>query len=179
MQKVVVLTKEQIEQQLRSITHQIVGRNSNLEDVALVGIRTGGAFLAYRIRDMVNSIYKINLPVGVLDITLYRDDWSRIGPVPKVGKTEIPFPIDDKVVILVDDVLFTGRTIRAAMDALMDMGRPKRIQVAVLVDRGENSRELPIVANFVGITLDVSLNQRINVYLKEKGFEDQVVIEGE
>jgi pyrimidine operon attenuation protein/uracil phosphoribosyltransferase len=176
-QKVTILDGRQIEEQLRSICHQILGKNPSLEGLALVGIRTGGAILAQRLAQMLTGLYGLDIPVGILDITLYRDDWSRIGPAPKVGKTEIPFDVDQKVIVLVDDVLFTGRTIRAAMDALMDMGRPKKIQVAVLVDRGERTRELPIVANHVGVVLDVPPGQRVNVYLKEMGYIDHVAIE--
>lgn len=113
--------------------------------------------------------------MGVLDITLYRDDWTRISHKPLVGKTELPGSIDDQEVLLVDDVLFTGRTVRAALDALMDYGRPKRIRLAVLVDRG--GRELPICPDFVGLTVELPLEQRVNVYLKEMGREDAVAIE--
>jgi pyrimidine operon attenuation protein/uracil phosphoribosyltransferase len=116
-------------------------------------------------------------PLGVLDITLYRDDWTRIGPTPVVGKTELPFSVNDKIVILVDDVLFTGRTVRAAMDALIDYGRPKKIELVILVDRGENNRELPITANYVGWVWDTGPEETINVYLKEEGFHDHVAIE--
>jgi len=114
----------------------------------------------------------------VLDITLYRDDWTRIGPKPQVGKTDLPFSIDEKTIILVDDVLFTGRTVRAAMDALMDFGRPKRIELFTLVDRGDGDRELPIKANYIGGIWSISLDETINVYLEEAGFEDHVAIEG-
>jgi pyrimidine operon attenuation protein/uracil phosphoribosyltransferase len=115
--------------------------------------------------------------VGILDVTLYRDDWTRIGPTPVVGKTELPFSIDDKTIILVDDVLFTGRTVRASMDALIDFGRPRRIELAVLVDRGDRVRELPIKADYVGGVRNTSVDETINVYLEEEGFEDHVTIE--
>jgi pyrimidine operon attenuation protein/uracil phosphoribosyltransferase len=116
-------------------------------------------------------------PLGVLDITLYRDDWTRIGPTPKVGKTELPFSVDDKTIVLIDDVLFTGRTVRAAMDALMDYGRPKKIELAILIDRGDGDRELPIRANYVGVECSIAPHETINVYLKEAGFDDHVTIE--
>lgn len=177
LQKVTVLGERELEEQIHSLCHQILAKNPDTEDVAIVGIRTGGAILASRIKEVLKQTYGLEIPLGILDITLYRDDWSRISYVPKVGKTEIPFSVDDKTIILVDDVIFTGRTIRAAMDALMDMGRPKKIRVAVLVDRGEKSRELPIVANYVGVTLDVPKNQTVNVYLKEMGYTDHVAIE--
>jgi pyrimidine operon attenuation protein / uracil phosphoribosyltransferase len=114
----------------------------------------------------------------VLDINLYRDDWTRIGPNPKLESTEITFSIDDKTIILVDDVLFTGRTTRAAMDALIDFGRPKKIELAVLIDRGKEQRNLPIMANYVAKEWQTSGNDTVNVYLKENGFHDQVVVEG-
>lgn len=143
--------------------------------LVVVGIRTGGAFLAQRLADLLSRRALAPLKVGVLDITLYRDDWTRISHKPLVGKTELPGSIDDQEVLLVDDVLFTGRTVRAALDALMDYGRPKRIRLAVLVDRG--GRELPICPDFVGLTVELPLEQRVNVYLKEMGREDAVAIE--
>lgn len=176
-QKVIILGEREVDEQIHSLCHQILAKNPDTEGLAIVGIRTGGAMLAGRIRDALLTTYKLDLPLGILDITLYRDDWSRIAHVPKVGKTDIPFDVDDKVIILVDDVIFTGRTIRAAMDALIDMGRPQKIRVAVLVDRGEKARELPIVANYVGITLDVPADKTVNVYLKEMGQPDHVAIE--
>jgi len=113
----------------------------------------------------------------VLDINLYRDDWTRTRPQPKLGSTEYSLSIDDKIVILVDDVLYTGRTIRAAMDALIDFGRPKKIELAVLIDRGEEQRELPIMAHYVAKEWQTSGNATVNVYLKENGPHDQVVVE--
>jgi pyrimidine operon attenuation protein/uracil phosphoribosyltransferase len=144
-------------------------------DLVVVGIRTGGAYLAQRLADLLSRRAPTPLKVGVLDITLYRDDWTRISHKPLVGKTELPGSIDDQEVLLVDDVLFTGRTVRAALDALMDYGRPKRIRLAVLVDRG--GRELPICPDFVGLTVDLPPEQRVNVYLREMGQEDAVAIE--
>ncbi len=172
-----ILEKEDIEEKIRAISGQIVAKYPDLENVVLVGIRTGGAFLATRFQKVIASLTGIEIPVGVLDITLYRDDWTRIGPSPRVGKTELPFSVDDKTVILVDDVLFTGRTVRAAMDALVDYGRPKKIELAVLVDRGEQYRELPISPNYVGGIWPTSPEQTINVYLREAGFVDHVAIE--
>jgi pyrimidine operon attenuation protein/uracil phosphoribosyltransferase len=148
-----------------------------MEDVVLVGIRTGGAFLAGRLRENIARQHVPAPPLGVLDITLYRDDWTRIDPAPRVGKTELPFSVDDKTIILVDDVLCTGRTVRAAMDALMDYGRPRRIELAILVDRGDENRELPITANYVGGVWPTTSNQTINVYLEETGHDDHVAIE--
>jgi pyrimidine operon attenuation protein / uracil phosphoribosyltransferase len=177
MSKTIILKKEDVFDSIQSIAGQIVKNNRPMDDIVLVGIRTGGAFLAARLQE---AIGRLNAPVpliGILDITLYRDDWTRIGPTPVVGKTELPFSLDDKTVVLVDDVLFTGRTVRAAMDALMDYGRPKKIELAILVDRGEGCRELPIMANYVGGVWDTAPNETINVYLKEEGFDDHAAIE--
>jgi len=175
--KKVILDQKDIAQALKRIAREIVSKHKSLEDIVLVGIRTGGAFLAFRLRDEISKEDEEKPPTGVLDINLYRDDWTRIGPNPKLGSTEIPFSIDDKIVILFDDVLFTGRTVRAAMDALIDFGRPKKIELAVLVDRGEKQRELPIKANYVAKEWQTSGRDTINVYLKEQGFHDQVVVE--
>jgi pyrimidine operon attenuation protein/uracil phosphoribosyltransferase len=177
MRKTVILNEENISGTLQEIARRILESNSSMEDVVLVGIRTGGAFLAGRLQEAVARLNAPTPPLGILDITLYRDDWTRIGPIPVVGKTELPFSVDDKTVILVDDVLFTGRTVRAAMDALMDYGRPKKIELAILVDRGEDTRELPIVANYVGGVWNTAPEETINVYLKEAGFNDHVAIE--
>ena len=175
--KKVILNQKDLEQALKGIARQIISKHKSLEDIVLVGIRTGGAFLAFRLRDEISREDEEKQPTGVLDINLYRDDWTRIGPNPKLGGTEIPFSIDDKIVILIDDVLFTGRTVRAAMDALIDFGRPKRIELAVLVDRGEEQRELPIKANYVAKEWQTSGSDTINVYLEEQGFRDRVVVE--
>ena len=177
MKKTVILNEQKISSAIQKIAQQIIENNGSLEDVVLVGIRTGGAFLAARIQKAIASLNLPAPPLGILDITLYRDDWTRIGTTPVVGKTELPFSVDDKIVILVDDVLYTGRTVRAAMDALMDYGRPKRIELAILIDRGEGHRELPITANYVGGICGTTADETINVYLKEAGFHDHVVIE--
>lgn len=177
MKRQVILTREEIAERIRRIAEDIVLRNPSTDDVVLVGIRTGGAFLAARLQEVIDSIKGSKPPSGVLDITLYRDDWTRIAPKPIVGKTELPCPIEDKTVILVDDVLFTGRTVRAAMDALIDYGRPRRIELAILADRGDGDRELPIMANYVGGVWATSPHETINVYLEEEGFEDLVTIE--
>jgi pyrimidine operon attenuation protein/uracil phosphoribosyltransferase len=173
----IILNQKDIRQVLKMIAQQITSRYMSRGDTVLVGIRTGGAFLAFRLRDQISGKDDEKVPTGVLDINLYRDDWTRIGPNPKIGSTEIPFSIDDKIVILVDDVLFTGRTVRAAMDALMDFGRPKKIELAVLVDRGEEQRELPIKATYVAKECRAAGSDTVNVYLKEQGFRDRVVVE--
>jgi pyrimidine operon attenuation protein/uracil phosphoribosyltransferase len=173
----VILDQKDVKQALKRIAQQIISKHKSLKDIVLIGIRTGGAYLAYRLREEISKKDEEKPPTGVLDINLYRDDWTRIGSNPKLGSTEITFSIDDKMIILVDDVLFTGRTIRAAMDALIDFGRPKKIELAVLVDRGEEQRELPIKADYVAKEWQTSGRDTINVYLKEEGFHDQVVVE--
>lgn len=177
MKSAVIFSAEDIRHSIEKIAAEIVEKNKTMEDVALVGIRTGGAFLANRLREAIAGLNVPKPPTGVLDITLYRDDWTRVGPTPIVGKTEIPFSIEDKIIILVDDVLFTGRTVRAAMDALIDLGRPRRIELAILVDRGDGVRELPIKTNYVGGIWQTFPNQTINVYLKEEGHKDHATIE--
>jgi len=177
MKKRIIFNRQDIEESVLRIAREVIHRHQTMDDVVLVGIRTCGAFLAKRLQDAIAEMDVPKPPTGVLDITLYRDDWTRISAAPKVGKTEIPFSIDNKIVILVDDVLFTGRTIRAAMDALIDFGRPRKIELATLVDRGDKDRELPIMANYVGGEWNISSGQTINVYLHEQGFEDHVSIE--
>lgn len=175
--KKLILTAKGIQDCINKLADEIINAHKSLDDVVLIGIRTGGEYLARRLEKILAKKAKAIPKMGILDITLYRDDWTRIGPVPEVKKTEIPFSIDNKTVILVDDVLFTGRTVRAAMDALIDLGRPKKIELAILADRGERERELPIRANYVGGVWEVPKDKTINVYLKEAGFQDQVVIE--
>ena len=177
MKKSIILNEKDVSQRINEIARQIVGKNGSKENVVLVGIRTGGAFLASRLQKAIADMDVPMPPLGIIDITLYRDDWTRIGPIPVVGKTELPFSVDDKLVILVDDVLFTGRTVRAAMDALIDFGRPKKIELAILADRGDDNRELPIAPNYIGGTWSTSSEETINVYLKEAGFDDHVAIE--
>jgi pyrimidine operon attenuation protein / uracil phosphoribosyltransferase len=166
---------EGIDRSLTRIAYQILEKNKGIEDSALIGIRTGGIFLAQRLQKIIASIEGITVPLGILDITLYRDDLLTSNKKPRLEKTDIPFSLDGKKVILVDDVLFTGRTIRAAMDALIDFGRPKLIRLAVLIDRGH--RELPIRADFVGKNLPSSLWEAVSVKLTEKDGHDEVVIE--
>ncbi|MGD8925070.1 MAG: bifunctional pyr operon transcriptional regulator/uracil phosphoribosyltransferase PyrR [Syntrophobacterales bacterium] len=170
-----ILTAEEmdelLEQMATSIDEQVADKNNFI----LVGIRTGGVYLANRIYEKILKKTGRDIPVGILDIGLYRDDWTRMSTNPVVRSTELPVSIDDRVVVLVDDVLFTGRTIRAAMDALIDFGRPKRIELAVLVDRGH--RELPICANYVGITVSTSIDEVVNVYMRETGEQEKVVVE--
>ncbi len=175
LEKSLAMPAMEMERTLERLTREILVRHPNLQDLVVVGIRTGGAFLAQRLADKLSRSTSQPVKVGILDITLYRDDWTRINHKPLVGKTELPGSIDDQAVVLVDDVLFTGRTVRAALDALIDYGRPGRIELAVLVDRG--GRELPIQPDYVGMVLDLPLSQRVNVYLKETGKADEVAIE--
>ena len=172
----VVLQETDINRILARMAHEILEKHRGTEDLVLIGIRTGGVYLADRLATKILSIDGTAIPRGDLDITLYRDDWTRIGHQPVVQKTELPFSLDDKHVVLVDDVLFTGRTVRAAMDALIDFGRPDRIELAVLVDRGH--RELPIQANYVGKHIETIHNTMVNVYLVEHDGRDEVTITG-
>jgi pyrimidine operon attenuation protein / uracil phosphoribosyltransferase len=174
-----VIDADRMSRALTRIAHEIVERNRGLGELALVGIRTRGVPLARRIARALHEIVGGDVPTGALDITLYRDDLMRqpVGPQPVVRRTEIAFSIDDKKILLVDDVLYTGRTIRAALDALIDFGRPRAIQLIVLVDRGH--RELPIKADYVGKNLPTSLRQSVQVRLQEIDGTDEVVIEGE
>lgn len=174
-EKAKILDEEGIKRILVRITHEILEKNKSLEELAIVGIRSRGAFLAQRITHFIEEIGKTKIPLGILDITLYRDDLTALAQQPVVHKTEIDFDISDKKIILVDDVLFTGRTIRCALDALIDFGRPKSIQLAVLIDRGH--RELPIRADYAGKNVPTSLKEIVNVRLKEIDKVDEVVIE--
>ncbi len=173
----VVLDADRIGRTLTRISHEIVERNRGVEDLVLIGVRTRGDHLARRLARTLRDISGQDIPTGALDITLYRDDLMRqaVGPRAIVRKTEIPFSIDGRKVLLVDDVLYTGRTTRAALDALIDFGRPKNIQLIVLVDRGH--RELPIKADYVGKNLPTSLEESVQVYLEESDGRDEVVLQ--
>ena len=172
----IVMDAVRIGRSLTRIAHEILERNRGVEELALIGIRTRGVPLAKRLAQLIHDVHHHDIPTGALDITLYRDDLMRIavGAQPVVRRTEIPFSIDDKHIILVDDVLFSGRTIRAALDALIEFGRPRSIQLVVLVDRGH--RELPIKADYVGKNLPTSLSQSVQVHLTEVDGRDEVEI---
>jgi pyrimidine operon attenuation protein/uracil phosphoribosyltransferase len=170
-----LLDARQVEVHLQRLCREIVAAFGNQESMALVGIRTRGLHLAERLAVMLQNILQKEIPLGILDITLYRDDLSELAGSPIVRPTEIPFTLKGRTVVLVDDVLFTGRTIRAAMDALLDHGRPDRIWLAVLADRG--GRQLPIQADFMGIKLDVPLTQRVSVKMTEVDGVDGVFLE--
>jgi len=172
-----VLDEEALSRALIRIAHQITEKNRGCDKIVFVGIKTRGVPLARRISENIEGFEKIKVPVGVLDITLYRDDLSKINPDPVLNDTDIPFDIVDKTVILVDDVLYTGRTARAAMDAVMAMGRPSSIQLAVLVDRGH--RELPIRADFVGKNIPTAKSEIVSVKLSETDGETGVYILGD
>ena len=170
-----ILDAADIERIVTRITHEILEVHKGTGNLSLIGIQTRGVFLAGRIQSLINKIEGVEIPAGVIDITLYRDDWTRISHHPVVQATDIFFSIDEKQIVLIDDVLFTGRTIRAAMDAIMDYGRPDRIELAVLVDRGH--RELPIQANYVGKHIATRRLETVNVLLSEHDGTDQVVLE--
>ena len=172
--QVTVLDARRIDRVLTRIAHEILERHGEQESLALVGIRTRGVPLANRLKHKIRQISGREIPVGILDITLYRDDLTTVGPQPILKETRIHFPIDGRQIILVDDVLFTGRTIRAALDGLMDFGRPRNIQLAVLVDRGH--RELPIRADYAGKNVPTSLDELIAVHLEEEDGRDEVLI---
>ncbi|CUU02772.1 pyrimidine operon attenuation protein / uracil phosphoribosyltransferase [Candidatus Kryptobacter tengchongensis] len=169
-----IMDADDIERTLNRLVYEIVERNKGSKNLAVVGIRTRGEFLAKRIAEKISKLENNQIPVGILDITFYRDDVRLKLRQPEVKTTEINFSIDDRDIILVDDVLFTGRTVRAALDELMDFGRPKTVQLVVLIDRG--NRELPIQADFVGRRVKTSLNEEIRVKLREVDGEDSVIL---
>lgn len=173
--KAKIIDTEQLDKTLTRIAHEIIEKNKDIERIAIVGIRTRGAFLAERLANKIKDIGKKEVRVGILDITLYRDDLTTIAEQPVVHKTEIDFDIQDKIIILVDDVLYTGRTIRCALDALIDFGRPRNIQLAVLIDRGH--RELPIRADYVGKNIPTSQNEIVQVKIVEVDGVDEIIIQ--
>ena len=169
-----VMDARKIKRALHRMTTEIIERNRNLKNLVIVGIRTRGIYVGKRISRLIKEMEKVDIPVGVLDITLYRDDFSELEAQHMVKKTEINFSVTKKDVLLVDDVLFTGRTIRAAMDSLIDLGRPDTIQLLVLIDRGH--KELPIRADYVGKFLPTSKREVVQVKLKEIDNTDEVLI---
>jgi pyrimidine operon attenuation protein/uracil phosphoribosyltransferase len=175
----VVMDADRISRALTRIAHEIVERNRGVEQIALVGVRSRGVPLARRVARALKQITGDDVATGALDITLYRDDLMRnqVGPQPLVRRTEIPFSIDNRIIILVDDVLYTGRTTRAALDALIDFGRPKAIQLVVLVDRGH--RELPIKADYVGKNIPTARHESVQVRVQEVDGADEVLVQRE
>jgi pyrimidine operon attenuation protein/uracil phosphoribosyltransferase len=172
--KSTIMDAEQIRRALKRISHEIVERNYGLDRIVIVGIRRRGVYMAQRIAEYLGSIENTDVPVGALDITLYRDDFQVTATAPAVGTTEINDDINGKVIILVDDVLYTGRTIRAALDELIDFGRPQKIELAVLIDRGH--REFPIKADYVGKNVPTSDAEQVEVYFAELDGEDRVIL---
>jgi len=170
-----LLDKKDIERAITRMAHEIIEKNKGIKTICLVGIQRGGVHIANRLSAKLKEIEGSDLPVSTLDISLYRDDLNVRKDQPVVRRTQVPCEINNKKVVLVDDVLFTGRSIRAAMDAIMDLGRPSAIQLAVLVDRGH--RELPIKADYVGKNIPTSMNETVKVELSENGVEDRVVLE--
>jgi len=168
------MSASEIERTMVRLVHEIIEKNSGAADLGLVGIRRRGVFIAQRLGQMIGRIEKTPVPVGTLDITLYRDDLSTVGAAPVVQKTEMEFPITGKNIVLVDDVLYTGRTVRAAMDALFKQGRPKQVQLCVLIDRGH--RELPIEASFVGRKVQTTIQEIIEVQLREIDDAEKVLL---
>ncbi|MCK4993888.1 MAG: bifunctional pyr operon transcriptional regulator/uracil phosphoribosyltransferase PyrR [Candidatus Omnitrophica bacterium] len=169
-----LMDAQMIKRTLMRISHEILERNKGTDEIVVVGIRSRGAYLASRIVKMIKEIDGNEIPLGILDITLYRDDLTMIDTCPVVHSTKIDFDINDKIVVLVDDVLFTGRTIRCALDELIDLGRPRNIQLAVLVDRGH--RELPIRADYVGKNVPTTLDESVEVRLKEVDDKEEVIL---
>jgi pyrimidine operon attenuation protein/uracil phosphoribosyltransferase len=169
-----ILDKEGIEKSIARIAHEIVEKVKSLDKIAVIGIKNRGAYIGQRLASKISQISGVNVPVGSLDITLYRDDLTQASEQPVVHATEIDFDIDGRKIILADDVLYTGRTIRCALDALIDFGRPAQIQLAVLIDRGH--RELPIKADYVGKNVPTSLEEVVEVRLVEVDGKDEVVV---
>jgi len=174
----IVMDSERVSRSLARIAHEILERNRGVEDLAFIGIRARGVPIAERLAAQILALSGVAVPSGALDITLYRDDLMRhaVAPQPVIRRTDIPFSLDDKLILLVDDVLYTGRTIRAALDALIDYGRPRAIQLIALVDRGH--RELPIRADYVGRNIPTSRQQSVQVRLVEIDGRDEVEVEG-
>ncbi|MEJ2636684.1 MAG: bifunctional pyr operon transcriptional regulator/uracil phosphoribosyltransferase PyrR [Calditrichia bacterium] len=172
--KAVILNEQDIRRIVTRLAHEIIEKNRGVEDLVIVGIRTRGAYLATRISEKIKEIENTEIPTGFLDVTLYRDDFRTRLKQPSVEVTNIPFMIDEKNIVLVDDVLYTGRTVRAALDALMDFGRPALIYLAVLVDRGH--RELPIRPDIVGKNIPTSIGEEVQVKMQEVDEEDKVLL---
>ncbi|ACV63167.1 phosphoribosyltransferase [Desulfofarcimen acetoxidans DSM 771] len=173
-EKAQILDAQGIQRALTRIAHEIIERNKGTENLVLIGIRRRGVPLANRLAEKIRQIEGTSVEVGILDITLYRDDLTTLAYHPVVHRTEINFPVKDKIIVLVDDVIYTGRTIRAALDALIDLGRPEVIQLAALIDRGH--RELPIRADYIGKNVPTSRKEEVSVRLNETDGEEKVII---
>ncbi|MBN2482718.1 MAG: bifunctional pyr operon transcriptional regulator/uracil phosphoribosyltransferase PyrR [Candidatus Omnitrophica bacterium] len=173
-EKTPLLSDADIKRILLRLAHQVLEKNTHAEQLVFIGIQTRGVYLAQRLQKIVKELEGIEIPLGILDITLYRDDLTTVSEVPLVKETKIPCDLKNRIVILIDDVLFTGRTIRAALDEIMDFGRPHRIELLVLIDRGH--RELPIRADFVGKNIPTAKNELVEIRLKEIDGKDEAVI---
>jgi pyrimidine operon attenuation protein/uracil phosphoribosyltransferase len=173
-EKAQLMSASEVERTLVRLAHEIVEKNNGVQDIVLVGVRRRGVFLAERLAKLIRQIERAQVPVGTLDITLYRDDLTTVAETPRVKKTQMECAVGGKDVVLVDDVLYTGRTIRAAMDALVDHGRPRRVQLCVLIDRGH--RELPIEATFVGRRVQTTSDEIIEVRLQELDRSEKVLL---
>jgi pyrimidine operon attenuation protein / uracil phosphoribosyltransferase len=174
VEKAQIMSASEIDRTLQRLAHEIVEKSGGTKHLALIGIRRRGVPLAQRIAQAMHGIDGVEVPVGTLDITLYRDDLSKVAPQAVLQSSDIPFPVDDMDLVLVDDVLYTGRTIRAAMNGLFDLGRPKRVSLCVLIDRGH--REMPIEAQFTGRVLQTSDTEIVEVRLRELDDEERVVL---
>ena len=172
--KAKLLGKKEIQRTILRLSYEIMEKNSDLENLAIIGIRTRGEFIAHRLHDIISKNTNINIPVGTLDVTFYRDDFRTNLGSPKVGASNIIFEIDGKNIVLIDDVLYTGRTIRAAMNEIFTYGRPSSIQLGVLIDRGH--RELPIKADYVGKNYPTSINEHIHVHLEDVDKSDEILL---
>ncbi len=174
VEKAVIMNQADMARAVKRMAHEIIEAHRGTKDLVLLGIQRRGVPLAKLLREAITQFEKTDLPIGAIDITFYRDDLSKLGPSPRVAQTDMPFDITDKIVILVDDVLFTGRTVRAALDVIMDWGRPRAIRLAVLVDRGH--RELPIRPDFVGKNVPTSAREVIKVKVQEFDGKEEVVV---
>lgn len=174
MIKAKIIDKEGLRRTIARLAHEIIERNKGTENLVMIGIRTRGAYLAERLNSEIEKIENTKIPLGILDITMYRDDFRQLHPQPQVQQTDIPFDIDNKNIVLIDDVLYTGRTTRAALEAIMSFGRPAKIQFAVLIDRGH--RELPIKPDYVGKNISTSIGEEIQVKMQEVDNEDCVLL---
>ncbi|MFH1875743.1 MAG: bifunctional pyr operon transcriptional regulator/uracil phosphoribosyltransferase PyrR [Candidatus Omnitrophota bacterium] len=173
-EKAKILSQDEIKRTIYRLTHQILEAHSDIANIVLIGIETRGVYLARRLQAIIKELEHIELPLGILDITFYRDDLTAVGHKPEVKATQIDFDFNDKTVVLVDDVLFTGRTIRAALDEIMDFGRPRKVELLVLIDRGH--RELPVRADFVGKNIPTAKQETVKVCFDEVDGKDEVIL---
>lgn len=174
MADIIILKKEEIERIIQRMAFEVLERHGDLDELVIVGIQRRGVFLGQRISDILEKYTNTKIPFGMLDINLYRDDWTNLQKHPKINKTEITVSLSDKNILLTDDVIYTGRTVRAAIDAILDYGRPSKVELLVLVDRGH--RELPIHPDYCGKKINTSKNEYVDVFMKEIDGEDKVIL---